>query len=74
MIRDDQQRMRDFDSCDLQRYVDITSDIDTRAADSDDIGGRVLKRVDLGARRQAILERRAHHRKRRASVDKRIAN
>ena len=66
--------MRDLDSGDLQRYVDITSDFGTRAADSDDMGGRVLKRVDRKARRQEIIEPGAHHRKRRASVDKRIAN
>ena len=56
--------MRDLDSGNLQKYVDITSELGTRAADSHDIGGRVLKRVDQGVRRQAIVERKAHHRKR----------
>ena len=72
-IRDDQLRMRGLDYSDLERHIDITSDFGTRAADSDDIGGRVLKRVNRGARQQTIVERRAHHRKRRASVDERLA-
>ena len=74
MIRYNQQRMRDLDFSDLQRHIDITPDVGTRSADSDDIGGRVHKLVNQGARRQMIVERRAHHRKRRASVDESIAN
>ena len=66
--------MRDLDCGDLQRYVNITFNFGTRAADSDDIGGRALKQVDRGARRQAIVERGAYHRKRRVSVDKLITN
>ena len=66
--------MCDFDSSDLKRLVDVNSDFGTRAADSADIGSQVLKRNNIGARRQPIVERRAHHRKCRASVDERIAN
>ena len=66
--------MSDLDSGDLQRYVEITSNFGTRTADSDDIGCQVLKRVDRGVRRETIVKRRAHHRKRWANVDERIAN
>ena len=55
-------------------HVDIISDFGTRVADSDDIGGRVLKGIHRKARRQTFVVHRAHHRKRRSGVDECIAN
>ena len=66
--------MRHLDFCDLQRNLDMTSDFGTCAADSENIGGQVLKWVDRGARQLAVVKRRAHHRKRRATVKERFAN
>ena len=66
--------MRHLDCRDLLNNVDITSDFGTYATEFDNFGSRILKRVDRGARRQPVVERRAHYRKRRANVDKRIAN
>ena len=40
--------MRDFNSSDLQRNINITVDIGTRAADSDDVGGEILNEFIAG--------------------------
>ena len=44
----DQQRMRDFATVDLYRYIDITSNTNACSADSDDVGDRFLELSNQG--------------------------
>ena len=66
--------MGDFDAGETQRYIDLSSNFCARVADSDDIGGRVFKRVERWFAGQAIVEIQAQHRKRRSGVHQCIAN
>ena len=73
-LRDDEQRVCKFESCNKQRHHDVPSNFRTRAADSDDVGGRVLERDYPGTSRQTVVKRGTKHRICRGSVDERIAN
>ena len=60
----DQHRMIDLGAGDLNRNIDKTSNIRARAANSDDVGGRVVELSNRGPVRQEFVQSSAQHRKR----------
>ena len=66
--------MRHIDSSNLQQNVNILFYFNTRADDFDVVEGRVFERVDFEARWKPIVKLKTYYRKRRASVENRIAN
>lgn len=61
-VRHNKQRMIDFGAGDLYKNIYITSNISTRAADSDDVGIRVVELLNRGAARQEFVPSGVQHR------------